>query len=258
MISAVMIVVMQSLSALAASDITVSLNAEKITSSSKTVTVTCDMAGQGSVTNGKLRIKYDPKALVLEKSSAGNGLSGAMTQINDPITGNKAEGEIVVAFASAQALKTEGTMIELQFKIADGFPKESGSEVTVAVEEFGLDGKTVEANAKNCIVTMTDVVDPSSSSDGSSSDGSSSDGSSSDGSSSDSSSSDGSSSDGSSSDSSDQTKPDKTTVPETSTDDSRGDTPSTGDAANVVLPIVVIVIAIIVIIIVVQGRNKKK
>ena len=243
MISAVMIVVMQSLSALAASDITVSLNAEKITSSSKTVTVTCDMAGQGSVTNGKLRIKYDPKALVLEKSSAGNGLSGAMTQINDPITGNKAEGEIVVAFASAQALKTEGTMIELQFKIADGFPKESGSEISVAVEEFGLDGKTVEANAKNCIVTMTDAVDPSSSSDGSSSDGSSSDG---------------SSSDSSSSDSSDQTKPDKTTAPETSTDDSRGDTPSTGDAANVVLPIVVIVIAIIVIIIVVQGRNKKK
>ncbi len=238
MISAVMIVVMQSLSALAASNITVSLNAEKITSSSKTITVTCDMAGQGSVTNGKLRIKYDSKALVLEKSSAGNGLSGAMTQINDPITGNKAEGEIVVAFASAQALKTEGTMIELQFKIADGFPKESGSEISVAVEEFGLDGKTVEANAKNCIVTMTDAVDPSSSSDGSSSDGSS--------------------SDNSSSDSSDQTKPDKTTAPETSTDDSRGDTPSTGDAANVVLPIVVIVIAIIVIIIVVQGRNKKK
>ncbi len=243
MISAVMIVVMQSLSALAASDITVSLNAEKITSSSKTVTVTCDMAGQGSVTNGKLRIKYDPKALVLEKSSAGNGLSGAMTQINDPITGNKAEGEIVVAFASAQALKTEGTMIELQFKIADGFPKESGSEVTVAVEEFGLDGKTVEANAKNCIVTMNDAVDPSGSSDSSSSDGSSSDG---------------SSSDSSSSDSSDQTKPDKTTAPETSTDDSRGDTPSTGDTANVFLPIAVIVVAIIVIIVVVQGRNKKK
>ena len=243
MISAVMIVVMQSLSALAASDITVSLNAEKITSSSKTVTVTCDMAGQGSVTNGKLRIKYDPKALVLEKSSAGNGLSGAMTQINDPITGNKAEGEIVVAFASAQALKTEGTMIELQFKIADGFPKDSGSEVTVAVEEFGLDGKTVEANAKNCIVTMNDAVDPSGSSDSSSSDGSSSDG---------------SSSDSSSSDSSDQTKPDKTTAPETSTDDSRGDTPSTGDTANVFLPIAVIVVAIIVIIVVVQGRNKKK
>ncbi len=243
MISAVMIIVMQSLSALAASDITVSLNAEKITSSSKTVTVTCDMAGQGSVTNGKLRIKYDPKALVLEKSSAGNGLSGAMTQINDPITGNKAEGEIVVAFASAQALKTEGTMIELQFKIADGFPKESGSEVTVAVEEFGLDGKTVEANAKNCIVTMNDAVDPSSSSDSSSSDGSSSDG---------------SSSDSSSSDSSDQTKPDKTTAPETSTEDSRGDTPSTGDTANVFLPIAVIVVAIIVIIVVVQGRNKKK
>ncbi len=243
MISAVMIVVMQSLSALAASDITVSLNAEKITSSSKTVTVTCDMAGQGSVTNGKLRIKYDPKALVLEKSSAGNGLSGAMTQINDPITGNKAEGEIVVAFASAQALKTEGTMIELQFKIADGFPKESGSEISVAVEEFGLDGKTVEANAKNCIVTMNDAVDPSGSSDSSSSDGSSSDG---------------SSSDSSSSDSSDQTKPDKTTAPETSTDDSRGDTPSTGDTANVFLPIAVIVVAIIVIIVVVQGRNKKK
>ena len=68
------------------------------------VQVNCEITDAQEVTNGKIRIHYDASKLVLTADSVGGALSGALCEINDCLTGNKDEGEIVAAFASSASL----------------------------------------------------------------------------------------------------------------------------------------------------------
>lgn len=41
---------------------------------------------------------------------------GVLTDINDPVSGNKSEGEAVFVFASSTELDTNGTLFEMTFR----------------------------------------------------------------------------------------------------------------------------------------------
>lgn len=113
-----------------------------------TFEASCEIHGVEELTNGKLRIRYASEKLKLEKSEAGSALAGFMSQINDPIQGSKSEGEIVLAFASAQAKKTEGSMLNLTFSRKDGAIC-TAEDFSVAVEELasGTEKLSVQVTA---------------------------------------------------------------------------------------------------------------
>ena len=79
----------------------------------------CKMENGNAITSGKLRITYDAKQLKLVKTEAGEALRGALCEINDCLTGNKAEGEIVVAFASSETI-SDGNLVKLSFEKQEG------------------------------------------------------------------------------------------------------------------------------------------
>lgn len=64
------------------------------------------------ITNGKLRLLYDEEKVKLVSSAEGDALEGGMCEINDCLTGNKKEGELVAAFASSGTLKEKGNYKE--------------------------------------------------------------------------------------------------------------------------------------------------
>ena len=100
------------------------------------------------MTNGKVRIIYDSSVLSLKSAVKGSALSGAMVQINDPVNGNKPEGEIVLAFASAEAFSTEGSLLDMTFQNTGLQPGDS-TNIEVKVEELALDGAVVETENRN-------------------------------------------------------------------------------------------------------------
>lgn len=113
------------------------------------VDVTCTMAGAEALTNGKLRITYDPSALTLKQSSLGEALDGVTATVNDPVSGNKQEGEIVLVFAAGQETDMNGTLLDMVFEPSASYQDGDGA-FNVNVEELAADGQEVSAG--------TDVV----------------------------------------------------------------------------------------------------
>ena len=108
-----------------------------------TLEVSWGLENLPEVTNGKFRILYDSSKMKLTGTELGSPLEGAMTQINDPLTGNKEEGEVVLVFASAADLDLNGAVADMTFETSGAF-EEEGAEFSVSVEEMGADGSTVE------------------------------------------------------------------------------------------------------------------
>lgn len=133
---------------LAAGSAEVAIKGESFQEGTDTWNVTCEIDGDTKITNGKIRVTYDSSQLKLKSSGAGSALSGAMTNINDPVSGNKEEGEIVLAFASASDLDAKGTLMELSFEVLSQV--KTDDEVTVSV-------KTEELMGGGDAVTVTDV-----------------------------------------------------------------------------------------------------
>lgn len=119
----------------------------------------CQITGAGDVTNGKLRITYDSSVLSLESAVKGSALSGAMVQINDPVNGNKPEGEIVLAFASAEAFAPEGSLLDMTFQNTGLQPGDS-TDIEVKVEELASDGAVVETENGTGTIYMKEEADP--------------------------------------------------------------------------------------------------
>lgn len=128
------------------------------------IILVCGMKNGTQVTNGKMRILYDGDKLKLKSSKAGKHLENALCEINDCLTGNKAEGEVVMAFASSKAIDPDGELAELQFQPAQGVDKEEELSVEVRVEKLSGDDGDVRAEGK--ILTFrtdgseTDPKDP--------------------------------------------------------------------------------------------------
>lgn len=124
------------------------------------VTASCVLEKTSMVTNGKIRIHYNPNELVLVETTAGGAISDTLVQINDPLTGNKAPGEIVLVFASAKPVEAKGALIDMEFKQGEAFDSDSGSEIQISIEELVSDGTDLEVLAENGIVPGKQQYEP--------------------------------------------------------------------------------------------------
>ncbi len=113
----------------------------------------CKLENGSAITSGKLRITYDAKQLKLVKTEAGEALSGALCEINDCLTGNKTEGEIVVAFASSETI-SDGNLIKLSFKKQEGVAETDKITIDVKAENAAGDNGEVDVTTKNLIFTL--------------------------------------------------------------------------------------------------------
>ncbi len=87
----------------------------------KMMEVVCVVENGDGITNGKLRIMYDAQWMKLTDTGADEALDGALCEVNDCLTGNKPEGEIVVAFASSSSIREEGSLVKLNFNLPREF-----------------------------------------------------------------------------------------------------------------------------------------
>lgn len=85
----------------------------------KKVNISCNMLSGDAVTSGKIRVKYDGSKLKLNESRKGSLLESGSAEINDPVSGNKSEGEVVMAFASANGLAADGTLLYMNFTLGE-------------------------------------------------------------------------------------------------------------------------------------------
>ena len=132
----------------AAEGATVTVNGDTLQAGSDAWKVALDISGDTKITNGKIRVTYDSSQLKLVSTEAGSMMNGVLTDINDPVSGNKSEGEAVFVFASSTELDTNGTLFEMTFQVQDSV--KDGDSVTVSA-------KTEELQNNNAAVAVTDV-----------------------------------------------------------------------------------------------------
>ena len=107
-----------------------------------------------NITSGKIRITYSDKQLKLKTAEAGESLQQALSEINDCVDGNKPEGEIVLAFASSDAIPAAKNLLNMEFEAQEGV-KES-DKITIDIQVVNLDGDqgTVDAITKNLTFSL--------------------------------------------------------------------------------------------------------
>lgn len=152
----------QALPVLASNGTDVKIKAGTADGPNEKVEAACVMEGQEQITNGKIRILYDAGQLKLESTSAGSAVAETSVQINDPLTGNKPEGEIVLVFASAMPVNAEGSVLDMVFSTTDAYQTDTGAEIQVKVEEFANNGSDVEKSEQNGVVYPGVVTPPES------------------------------------------------------------------------------------------------
>lgn len=140
--------------ALAAGNAEISIKGEAFQEGTSTWNVTCEIDGDTKVTNGKIRITYDSSQLKLTSSKAGDLLAGALTDINDPQSGNKPEGEVLFVFASASEMDAKGTLLELEFQVQSQVKNNDEVTVSVQTEELKNNSDTVSASDSALKVTV--------------------------------------------------------------------------------------------------------
>lgn len=106
-----------------------------IENSGNSLRVICGMEGIESFTNGKLRIRYDASQVKLLETEKGELLDGFVTAVNDPVTGNRQEGEVILAFASEESAVGNGTLLTLHFEKAES-ANGKPMDVAIQVEEL--------------------------------------------------------------------------------------------------------------------------
>lgn len=132
------------ITAMAAEDATVSIKGASVSEGAKEWKVSCNIAGSGKITNGKVRITYDPSQLELQSDEIGAALSGATSDINDSLEGgNKEPGEALLVFASASELDANGSLMDMVFALKDGVKNGDKIEIQVKVEELACNGEDI-------------------------------------------------------------------------------------------------------------------
>lgn len=138
----------------AATKANVSLKAEAVKEGDDKVNVSCEISSTGKMTNGKFRITYDSTQLKLESSEPGQALSGTTAEINDPVTGTKEEGEIVFVFASATEMDANGTMLDMVFSLDDSVKDGDRISIDVKAEQLVSDSVDLEAEVVPLEITV--------------------------------------------------------------------------------------------------------
>ena len=133
---------------------TVQMNVESYSSADRTLDVSCMLENGENVTNGKLRFKYDPNQLTLTETGAGDVMANALTEINDCRTGNKAEGEIVGVFASANNITPDGSMFKMKFQLKDEVKEGDQIKFDVSVEKLAGDAGDVAVSVTEYTYTV--------------------------------------------------------------------------------------------------------
>lgn len=123
----------------AAGETGITLNSPEVKEGDSKITVTCDLEGAQTVTNGKIRILYDSGKLSLLENTSGAALDGALCEINDCLSGNKEEGEMVIAFASASPIRQDGPMLHMTFGLDDSVEEGDTLEIRASVEKLSGD-----------------------------------------------------------------------------------------------------------------------
>lgn len=132
---------------------TVLIESKEVKTGETQIQTSCIVSGDVYATNGKLRITYDPQQMVLKEAAAGEALGGSTIQINDPVNGNKEEGEIVFVFAAAQSFKLEGSMLDMVFSSGSDFQAGNDARIQVDVEELDNESTKVEVSAQEGRIT---------------------------------------------------------------------------------------------------------
>lgn len=132
---------------------TVLIESKEVKAGESRIQTSCIVSGDVYATNGKLRITYDPQQMVLKEASAGEALGDSTVQINDPVNGNKEEGEIVFVFATAQSFKLEGSMLDMVFSSGSDFQAGDDARIQVDVEELDNESTKVEVSAQEGQIT---------------------------------------------------------------------------------------------------------
>ena len=129
----------------------------------RTLKVACNMENADQVTNGKVRVTYDQSQLKLLENQTGRAISDsdALCEVNDCITGNKEEGEIVYAFASSKEMPSEGCLANMSFAISD--QTAAGDEIKIKVSIENIAGKTgeLQSESKNLTIKVEEKEDNS-------------------------------------------------------------------------------------------------
>lgn len=145
--------VLQLLPVQAAEAAKVYMKADDYNADAGTLKVSCVLENGKDITNGKLRFYYDSDKLTLTGTEAGDALTDAMTEVNDCLTGNKEEGEIVGVFASAQNISADGTLFTMQFDLKDGVKE--GDEINFEIKNEKLAGDAGDVTAEVQTSTYT-------------------------------------------------------------------------------------------------------
>lgn len=120
----------------------------------KTLWVDCNLEQMDTVTNGKVRITYDGNKLKLLENQKGGILADGMAETNDCLTGNKKEGEIVIAFASSGELPARGCLVNMKFSITDQTADGEEVKLKVAVEKLAGEKGDINADKKDLTVKI--------------------------------------------------------------------------------------------------------
>ena len=146
----------QAMPVLAAETATVQMQADSYSSADRTLAVSCMLENGENVTNGKLRFHYDPEQLTLTETGNGTVMDGAMTVINDCLTGNREEGEIIVAFASANNISPDGSMVTMKFSVNESVQAGDQIPFEVSVEKLAGNNGDVNVQVTEFVYTVED------------------------------------------------------------------------------------------------------
>lgn len=116
--------------------------------------VFCDLKNASQITNGKLRLNYSPHQLKLISVNRGEALNQALCEINDCLTGNKQEGEIVIAFAASEPLAEDGNIISIEFELTSEVQVKDKIEVMATAENLGGNAGEISAEIGNLSVEV--------------------------------------------------------------------------------------------------------
>lgn len=145
---------LQSIPVLAAEGTEITIEADRVQEGGGQIEVACRITGGQDVTNGKLLIQYDSSKAVLIENSAGDALPGVLCEINDCLTGNKTEGEIVVAFASSGTISGEGSLLDMTFEVSQDVKAGDSIDFSVNPEELAGSNGTIALEPSEFKVTV--------------------------------------------------------------------------------------------------------
>lgn len=158
-LTAIVLCLAQTCQVSAAENSIVTLKDQGIDRKQRTIQVTCVISGAESLTNGKIRILYDSSQLHLKVNEKGELVSNALCEMNDCINGNKEEGEIVIAFASAEELPAEGCLTTMTFELGENVKAGDVIAITTNVEKLAGNNGDVTAEKKDLSVTVPEKDD---------------------------------------------------------------------------------------------------